>query len=70
MNSRPTKEHLDKFVAHTIAALPDSLHLRKTVLITLLAVLPREYPRRSEIKLLLANLHAHEADQLKFRELL
>lgn len=64
------QEHLDIFVRHTVATLPDSLRLRKTILVTTLSLLPKTYPRRFELKSMLENIHAHDRAQLKFQELL
>jgi hypothetical protein len=69
MNSRPTQEHIDSAVAHVISTLPDSFRLRKTVLVTLLHWLPRDYAGRLEIEKLLEAQRLHESAQLKFREL-
>lgn len=67
MNSKPTKEHLDAFVAHTIGSLPDSINLRKTILVTALALLPREaVEQRQRLKALIESLRAHEDAQLEF----
>lgn len=69
MNAKPTKEHLDAFVAHSMATLPDSFRLRKTVLITLLSLLPKKYEGRFQVAQVLEALHTHENAQLKFAAL-
>lgn len=66
MNPNPTKEHLDAYVAHAVSNLPDSLHLRKTILVTLLSTLPKNYEGRQGIRLLLESLRTHEQAQLEF----
>lgn len=66
MSAKPSREHIDAMVAHVVATLPDSLKLRKTVLVTLLSVLPRGYEGRFKIAKLLEALRAHDLAQLKF----
>lgn len=67
MNLKPTKIDLEAFVAHTIDVLPDSLDARKTVLATLLALLPqRAEAQRQQVKTLMESLRAHEHAQLEF----
>lgn len=58
-------ESLHAFVAHVVASLPDSLRLRKAVLVTLLSLLPRNYNRRDDLNILLYNLSYHIDDQQK-----
>lgn len=67
MNAKPTAQHLDAFVSHTMATLPDSLRLRKVVLVTLISLLPKTYPGRNRILKLIEALRAHENTQLTFR---
>ena len=52
--------HLDHFVARFILNLPANITERKEDLVTLLALLPKDYPRRVEIRHLLESIHAHE----------
>jgi hypothetical protein len=42
------------------------LHQRKTVLVVLLTALPKDYSRRHQIAKMLEHLHAHDAAQLQF----
>lgn len=65
MNSKPTKDHVDLYISHTISTLPDSLRARKTVLVVLLSLLPRDSRHRQAIRTMLEALHIHEANQLK-----
>lgn len=62
-------EHIDQFVAHTMANLPDSLKARKTVLVTLHTLLPRDYERTDEIGQMIQSLNHQEALQVKFTNL-
>jgi hypothetical protein len=57
-------------VARTIARLPDNIAQRKEDLVTLLVLLPKNYPRRTEVKQVLESIRAHELAQMKFQELL
>jgi hypothetical protein len=66
MNSKPTKEHVNAFVEHVVATLPDSLRLRKICLVTLESLLPRDYPGRHQLAKLTETLRAHEGAQLHF----
>ena len=58
--------HLEHFVARFIARLPDKTSERKEDLVTLLTLLPKDYPRRAELNEMLHHLLAHEAAQLNF----
>lgn len=62
--------HLNHFVARCMDHLPDSLSARKEDLVTLLSLLPKWYPRRQEIVIVLRGIQQHEAAQATFRELL
>lgn len=62
--------HLDSYVAHTMSTLPDSLSLRKKVLVTLLWLLPDTYPERVRVAKTLEALRIHEDAQLEFKSLL
>jgi len=57
-------EHLDHFVARFMAALPEKFSDRKEDLVTLLCLLPKDYPRRKDIVKALEALRAHEQTQL------
>jgi len=63
-------KHLDRFVARFISRLPDSFSSRKEDLVTLLCLLPKHYPRRDDIKIMLETMRAHEIEQMKFQELI
>ena len=63
-------KHLDHFVARFMANLPDSLAARKEDLVTLLVLLPKNYPRRFEVIQAIDALRAHEQAQLKFQQVL
>ncbi len=69
MNAKPTSAHLAVLVAHTIATLPDSFRTRKTVLVTLDALLPRDSDLRPQLIKLIDAMRTHEAAQLKFSNL-
>jgi hypothetical protein len=62
--------HLDHFVARYIFRLPENINDRKEDLVTLLSLLPKDYPRRREIRALLEIIRAHELAQMRFQELL
>ena len=62
--------HLDHFVARFVARMSSNIVERKEDLVTLLALLPKNYPRRGEIMEMLHCIRAHELAQLKFSELL
>lgn len=70
MSTKPTAHHLDSFVAHSVSTLPDSLRARKTILVTLLSLLPKNYHDRARLWKLLENLHQHESAQLKFNTII
>lgn len=57
----------DLLLAHVTASLPDSLAARRDLLNSLLRVLPRTYPRRSGIKLLLHHLDEQDKAQLQLQ---
>lgn len=59
----------DQFAQHVIASLPEEVKRRKSLLVALLAALPKSYERRDEITTMLHLLHAHEAAQMKFQAL-
>lgn len=59
-----------EIVGRFMDRLPDSLSARKEDLVTLLGLLPKDYPLRAEIRTTLELIHAHEREQMKFRELL
>lgn len=66
MNAHPTQEHIDTFVAHISATLPDSIRARKTVLIVLLDLLPKKHTaHRTAIIHMLESLRIHESKQLE-----
>lgn len=62
--------HLDHFVARSMAALPDKISERKEDLVTLLWLLPKDYPRRIDIIKALELIKQHEQAQFKFAALL
>jgi hypothetical protein len=66
MNSKPTPEHIDALVSHVIRTLPDGITARKALVVTMLALIPRDYRRRDDVRLVLESLKIHEHEQLKF----
>lgn len=60
----------DALVRHVVATLPDSMIERRRVLVSTLAVLPRDYPHRDWVSTLIHDLQVSERDQLKFLEII
>lgn len=63
MNKRPQPEHIDALVR--AVQLPADVSERKAVLVTLLALLPRNYDRRALVALQVTHLRCAELSQLR-----
>jgi hypothetical protein len=66
LKSKPSQLHYDLLARHVIATLPTDIGKRRTLLVTLLASLPRDFHWRHEILLMLEAIRAHEKAQLDF----
>ncbi len=63
MIPKPTTDHLDALVA--AIQLPENLAARRTILVTLLALLPKTYDRRELISQQIHHIRSAEAIQMR-----